>query len=384
MQTLILVLLLAVLAALGILLVTSRRKGDPQGISIMQQQMDGLRQQVQEGLTAQTNQVNAQLSQVTVQVNQQLGQVSTQVSQQLGQVVQTLQANTGQISTRLDNAAKVVGEVRQNLGELSEATKRVYEVGKDISGLQDLLRAPKLRGSLGELFLGDLLSQILPASNYALQYAFKTGESVDAVLRIGPGLVPVDAKFPLEALQRVLKGENEEERKKAGREFSKVVKGHIDDIAGKYILPDEGTYDFALMYIPAENVYYETIIKDESAGGDMGLQAYALEKRVIPVSPNSFYAYLQVIILGLKGLKIEKSAQDILNHLGRLQVDFDKFKRDYEILGSHLTDARNTYERTQKRLDRFDDKLASLGQVQDMTGEQAQLFMDEETDAKPR
>jgi len=373
MQTLTFILLLAVLVVLGVLIFLLRRKREEPGLSLMQQQVDGLRQQVQEGLSAQTSQVNAQLSQVTVQVNQQLGQV-----------VQSLQTATGQIGNRLDNAAKVVGEVRQNLGELSEATKRVYEVGKDISGLEDLLRAPKLRGSLGELFLGDLLAQILPSPNYTLQHAFKTGEAVDAVIRIGPGLVPVDAKFPLEALQRVLKCEGEEERKKAAKEFAKVVKGHIDDIAQKYILPDEGTFDFALMYIPAENVYYETIIKDESAGGDKGLQAYALEKRVIPVSPNSFYAYLQVIILGLKGMRIEKSAQDILAHLGRLQVDFDKFKRDYEILGGHLSDARNSYERTQKRLDRFDDKLASLGQVQDMTGEQAQLFMDEETDAQQR
>lgn len=379
MQTLSLLLLLAVLVALVVLIFLSRRKEEPQGLSAMQQQMDGLRQQVQDGLSSQTSQVNAQLSQVSSQVNQQLGQVATQVNQQLGQVVQTLQSNTGQISTRLDNAAKVVGEVRQNLGELSKATERVYEVGKDIAGLQDLLRPPQLRGSLGELFLGDLLSQILPPTHYELQHTFQSGEKVDAAIRIGAGLVPVDAKFPLEGLQRLLKSEGEEERKKARREFVKDVKGHIDDIAGKYILPDEGTYDFALMYIPAENVYYETIIRDESAGTDKGLQAYALEKRVIPVSPNSFYAYLQVIILGLKGLKIEKSAQDILNHLGRLQVDFDKFKRDYEVLGSHLSDARGSFERAQKRLDRFDDKLASLGQVDDMTGEQAQLFMEEET-----
>ena len=367
MQILTLILLLAVFATLLVLLFQLRRKREEPGLSLMQQQMDGLRQQVQEGLSAQTN-----------QVNQQIGQVAVQVNQQLGQVVQSLQTTTGQMGTRLDNAAKVFGEVKQNLGELSEATKRVYEIGKDISGLQDILRAPKLRGSLGELFLGDLLSQILPSANYTLQHTFKTGETVDAVIRIGPALVPVDAKFPLEALQRVLKCENEEERKKAAKDFVRAVKGHIDDIAGKYILPDEATYDFALMYIPAENVYYETIIRDENADADKGLQAYALEKRVIPVSPNSFYAYLQVIILGLKGMKIEKSAQDILNHLGRLQVDFDKFKRDYEILGGHLSDARGSYERTQKRLDRFDDKLRSLGQVHELTGEQAQLFLEEE------
>jgi DNA recombination protein RmuC len=170
-------------------------------------------------------------------------------------------------------------------------------------------------------------------------------------------MVPVDAKFPLESFQRMIASSEGEEQKKNKREFTRVVKGHIDSISGKYILPDEGTFDFALMYIPAENVYYETIIKDEGLGGERSLLSYALEKRVIPVSPNSFYAYLQAIALGLKGLQIEKKAQEIMQYLTRIRGDFNRFKDDYDTLGGHIERARKKYDDASKSLDRFGDKL---------------------------
>jgi DNA recombination protein RmuC len=131
----------------------------------------------------------------------------------------------------------------------------------------------------------------------------------------------------------------------------------VDDISSKYILPDEGTYDFALMYIPAENIYYETVLKDENLGDDKSLLGYALNKRVIPVSPNSFFAYLQVIILGLRGLNIEKSARDLFRGLKQLQGDLERFRSDFTVLGTHLTNARSKYEDSEKRLDKFSDRL---------------------------
>jgi DNA recombination protein RmuC len=140
--------------------------------------------------------------------------------------------------------------------------------------------------------------------------------------------------------------------------FLRDVKNHISDISEKYILPDEGTYDFALMYIPAENVYYETIIKDEEDGG---LFPYASERRVIPVSPNSFFAYLQVIVRGLRGLQIEERAKEIMGHLDRLKEDERRFRDEYDVLGRHLSNASKKFEESTRRLNRFEDKLISIG-----------------------
>jgi DNA recombination protein RmuC len=251
------------------------------------------------------------------------------------------------------------GHIQSSLGRLTEASRHMEEVGKNIAGLSDILRAPKFRGGIGELLLGDLLSQILSPEHYKLQYSFSSGDRVDAVIILKVGMVPVDAKFPLESFQRMIASSEGEIQKKHKREFARAVKGHIDDIAQKYILPDEGTFDFALMYIPAENVYYETIIKDEGLGEERSLLSYALEKRVIPVSPNSFYAYLQAIALGLKGLQIEKRAQEIMQYLARIRGDFDRFKTEYDTLGGHIERARKKYDDAGKSLDRFEDKLVS-------------------------
>ncbi len=266
------------------------------------------------------------------------------------------------VSERLDKAAEVVGNVQRALGALDKATNQVFLVGKDIAQLQEILRAPKLRGSLGELFLGDLLAQILPPKNFTLQHMFKTGETVDAVVRLGR-LVPVDAKFPLENFRRLVQAQDPQEKTQLRRKFVMDVKRHIDAIASKYILPDEGTFDFALMYIPAENVYYETIIKDDvsAMNDEFSLMSYAFAKRVVPVSPNSFYAYLHTISLGLRGLEIEENARFIIDQLARLRGDFSRFKEDFTLLGKHLTNTRSKYEDAERRMSRFEDKLTTAG-----------------------
>jgi DNA recombination protein RmuC len=221
-----------------------------------------------------------------------------------------------------------------------------------------------LRGGLGEFFLEDLLAQTLPANHFTMQHAFSSGEKVDAAIRLGSSLVPVDAKFPLENFKRILEAGSDDEQGRAKRQFAADVRKHIDAIAAKYILPDEGTYDFALMYIPAENVYYETIIKDEALG-DRNLSQYALSKRVIPVSPNSFYAYLQAIVLGLKGMRIEERATEILHYLSRLQGDFAKFRDDFAVLGKHLGHAHASFQASEKRLEKFAQKLLSADAEQE-------------------
>jgi DNA recombination protein RmuC len=269
-------------------------------------------------------------------------------------VTENLQQSTASMNTRLDKAAEVVGDLREKVGQ-------IHEVGKAAQELVNIMRAPKLRGGMGELFLGDLLAQILPAEHYVLQHRFKSGDVVDAVIRIGPRFVPADAKFPYENFKRVIDAGAETERVAARKQFLRDVKKHVDAIASKYILPDEGTYDFALMYVPAENVYYETIIK-EDAGEDRQLFSYALAKRVIPVSPNSFYAYVQTILLGLRGMKVEERAQEILAELGRLRADFEKIQENFRILGRHLTNAAGSYSDTEKTMTKLDVKLSQIEQ----------------------
>ena len=257
------------------------------------------------------------------------------------------------VGERIADTTRVFGEVREKLGELTKGTQQIEEVGKNISSLQEILRAPKFRGGFGELLLERLLADILPHENYELQHRFRNGEAVDAVIKIGENLVPIDSKFPLEDFERILAAESEEEQASLRRQFTRTTKKHIDNVT-KYILPDEHTFDFALMYIPAENIYYETILRGHE---ESEIYSYSLQKRVIPVSPNSFYAYLQVIILGLKGLHIESTAGEILGHLGRLQGDLTDFQEDYETLGGHIRHAANKYDEASRKLARFEDKL---------------------------
>ena len=280
-------------------------------------------------------------------------------------VARRVDAISGQVGQRLDNTSRVVGEVQKRLGELGQANQQIFEVGRHIASLQEQLRAPKFRGEFGEFLLENLLANVFPRKEcYEIQHEFKSREKVDAVIRLGERLVPIDAKFPMESFKRHIEATAEAEKRAASREFATAVKRKIDDIAQKYILPDEGTYDFAMMYIPGENVYYEMITKDENFGEDKGLLNYALSKRVIPVSPNSFYAYLQVILFGLKGMEVEEKAQVILETLARLQGDLDRFREDFRILGKHLADARSSYESSEKRLEKFDEKLSRIEETE--------------------
>ena len=278
---------------------------------------------------------------------------------------QQMSSMTEHVSSRLDSTGKLVGDLKLGLGKLEESTRQIMDVGKEIAGLQDIFRAPKLRGGFGELLLGDLLGQILMPETFQLQYTFKSGERVDAVIKLGKGLVPIDAKFPLENFKKITATEDEERRKKHRREFVNDVKRHVDAIHKRYILPDEGTFDFALMYIPAENVYYETIIKDEQLGEERSLNSYALAKRVMPVSPNSLYAYLQAVVLGLKGMRIEENIRQVLSNLKRLSKEFDRFSDDFRKIGTHLKNADKSFESADKRMSRFTDRLDAIASVED-------------------
>jgi DNA recombination protein RmuC len=287
---------------------------------------------------------------ISSQTNSQLNVATSQVNERLKEMSLILQETHKGVGQRLDNTASVIGDLKNTLGKLEKTNQQIFEVSKDISGLQNLLRAPKFRGQMGETLLGNILDQVLPKEHFKLQYRFKNGETVDAIIYLGKNIAPIDAKFPLENFQAYLLAMNDDEKNAFKKKFIADVKNRINEISSKYILPDEATFDFALMYIPAENVYYETIIKQD-------LLSYALNKKVIPVSPNTFYAYLQVICLGLKGLQVERNAKEILANLGRLQQDMLKFDEDFRLVGSHIQNALRKYEDADKRLGRFQEKL---------------------------
>lgn len=365
--------IIAILAFMIFMRTLQQKQGNPAETTILfQQQVDTLRSEVNQNLKNTsdtlatslrntTDVVFKSLQATTETVNQQL----TIIASQMSNVTSQLQNNTGQMGTRLDTAAKVIQEVQNKLGELGKATQEIKELGQSVSKLEEMLKAPKLRGGLGELLLEDLLKQVLPANAYDIQYTFRNGQTVDAIIHTAGGKVPVDSKFPLENFRKMLDAKSEQEKKTSTRLFKTDVKKHIDAIAEKYILPDEGTFDFALMYIPAENIYYETIIKDESFDEEDGLYSYASKRRVVPVSPNSFYAHLRVIALGLKGLQIERSAKEIFQNLERLHTELEKFSNIFETLGSQLNNAKNNYDKADKQLASLTEKFKTVQSLPD-------------------
>jgi len=269
-----------------------------------------------------------------------------------------LETGRQSVDKYLLSSKETLEKLQNQLGRLKGDSERMLQLGADVRSLQDILKAPKLRGQLGEQSLEKLLREILPAGSFELQYQFKNGTKVDALVKMPDYSVPIDAKFPLPSFEAMIKAETDDEKGKKRRDFQRDVVNRIDEITSKYINPDEGTLDFALMYIPAENVYYETIVKYESDRTD--ILRYSLDKKVIPVSPNLLYAYLMTIVMGLHGLQIEKQAAQIRQNLGKLAGSFNDFLADWSTLGGHIRNAYNKYDETQKKLDKFTMELDQI------------------------
>lgn len=288
-----------------------------------------------------------------VDINQTIGGLRQEVNAMRAQMNNDL----GNVGTIAGNMLKAQMATSDRLTRLEQSAEHIAEVGKNISSLQDILKPPTFRGVLGETLLENLLAQYLPRDTFEMQHRFKSGLIVDAVVNLPAGVVPIDAKFPLDNFKKMLECDDEKQRKQYRREFTRDVKNRIDEIATKYILPDEGTLNFALLYVPAENVYYEITVKGDMDGS---IGDYALASRVVPVSPNTLYAYLQAIAIGLKGLRVEKFAEEILSNLSRLKGDLESFHKDFQVVGKHINDAGTKYNAAEKRLNRFEDKLFSL------------------------
>ncbi len=243
-------------------------------------------------------------------------------------VTRALSENSKQLNDRLDLAARVIGDLKGSLGEMSE-------VGRGIKNLQEFLQSPKLRGNIGEQVLADMIGQTFPKKSFHLQYGFKSGVKVDAALQTDAGILCIDSKFPLENFMRMHEGETEKERLSAKKEFIGDVRKHISDISNKYILPDEGTLDFALMYIPSESVYYEIANLPE-------VMNYSRRERVYPVSPNTLYAHLQVLLLSFQGKELEDKSRQVFQLLRALAKDYGKVEENLSTLGRHINNAHNS------------------------------------------
>lgn len=269
----------------------------------------------------------------------------------------TLQTNTKALNERLDNAARVIAGVQKDIGQMSE-------IGRSMKDLQDFLRSPKLRGNVGEQVLKELLGQMLPKQSFHLQYGFKSGVIVDAAIKTAAGVIPIDSKFPLENFRKMGASETDAEKKAFQKEFEKDVKKHVDDIARKYILTDEGTIDYALMYIPSEAVYYEIV-------NDADLFDYAGKKRVLPVSPVTFYAYMKAILMSFEGQKIEQRAREILSALRAIQKDYTKVDEGLGVLGKHLNNAYNMMSQVTTSFFQLGQKITSTEALGEETKEVA-------------
>ncbi|HEV8700095.1 MAG TPA: DNA recombination protein RmuC [Candidatus Polarisedimenticolia bacterium] len=352
----VLVVLAATVFGLGLVLLRRRTPvvspPDPT-LGLLQQQVSRLAEQI--------NQLGAQIPR----------DVGTSLSQLTGQMAARLSENAQALQKASADTGKLIADINLRLGELRQSSQEILALGQDVRGLQQIFQAPKIRGGLGEMSLGSLLQQVFPAGHFALQHAFRDGLIVDAVLRLPGGLVPIDSKFPLAGFRLILEAPAAE-RERARRAFGRDVRRHIDDIAGKYIRPSEGTLDFALMYVPAENVFYELIARDEADAEGDDLSAYAQKRRVLPVSPNSIYAYLQAIAYGLMGLRIEERAREILKGLQQLGGDFGTFKAAFDLGLRHFKNAQNAFSEAGDRADRLGDKIQQYARVaQEPPGDEA-------------
>ena len=280
------------------------------------------------------------------------------LTERLGQDSSILNSRLEGIDSRMTEThvanSSLATNIFDTLGDVRRATTMVADQAREFSSLQDLLKAPKARGGIGEAMLEELLRQVLPPQAYRCQHRFSSGAIVDATVKAGGRIVCIDSKFPLSNYRRICEATDETERLDAERCFAGDVERHIQDISSRYIVPDENTFDFAVMYVPAEGVYSEVL---RLAHRRRPLFETAIESRVVPMSPLTLYGYLQTILFGLKCLRIEESAEAILDFCGRLQRDMERFATEYEVLGKHLGNARGKFEEGTRRLDRFRDKL---------------------------
>ncbi len=282
-----------------------------------------------------------------------LGELRTEMQRTLGATEQQLTTQTGATHRSLSDLSR-------QLGVLSEQSARVGELAKDIGSLQDLLRAPKPRGGFGELMLERLLQDCLPASAYEIQYTYRDGSRVDAIVRYGTRIVPIDAKFPNESYHAIGAASDESDRRVRRRAFLQQVRRHVDAVA-RYISPQDSTIDYCFMYLPSEAIYYEVVTRD--ADDEPDIATYCQERHVIPASPNTLLAYLQVVALGVRGLAMQERTRELQQGIAQVRREFERFVELHDQLGRHLDNATKKFDETERALARASGAIEGLAQV---------------------
>jgi DNA recombination protein RmuC len=320
-------------------------------------------------LESQLTELRRDLLSIAQTQSQSAGQIQSigqSVSQRLESVTKALQdgvTSSAQIATQGQTAiAAELKNTREQILQLQEQIGAVHEQSRGLSlatqSIESILGGSKSRGNLGEVTLQRLLEDSLPQSQFSLQYRFSTGEAADAVIFLrDKKLMAIDSKFPLEAFRRI-----ESDGDEARRAFATAVKGHADSIAKKYIVPNEGTLDVALMFVPSETVYCEMLNTLDAKG--QAIDAYCRDKKIIAVSPNTLYANLCVIAMGMRGMQIEENARRILASLDGMKKQMETFADVFERLGNHLKNAQQSYAEANKRFEKAQDTLGGmLGQA---------------------
>ena len=321
---------------------------------VMESQMNELRRDLQTIATSQAK-TTGQLETIAKGVAQRLDSFTPTLQEAIknsaqitGQLTSDAQAR---MAGELQNAREQISEIQRQLGGVQQASAQLSQAAQTIEGI---LGGAKSRGSLGEVTLERLLEDSLPPGLYAMQYRFSSGEAADAVIFLrDKKLMAIDSKFPLDAYRRIA-SEGDEAR----RAFVTAVKGHADAISKKYIVPDEGTLDLALMFVPSETVYYELLMSTDGKG--VPLDAYCRERQVIAVSPNTLYAHLCVIVMGLRGMQTEENVRRLLGSLSGLEKQLEKFAEKFGVLGTHLKNAAQTYGDADKLLEKTQDGLQGM------------------------
>ena len=317
-----------------------------------------------------TNNLNNTLSATINQMDQRVAENTNQISQRLQENSKSINESKEFITNRVSQTEKTVREVTNQLSKLEEASSKLLITNKEIVNFQNMLIAPKMRGGFGESLLENMLQDVLPHDKFKTQYTFKkTGEICDAVIfLLDNKIVGIDSKFPLANFERYFNEKDETEKNTHYKVFIRDVKKRIDEIASKYISPQDNTLNFAMMYVPMESIYYDIVVKRD--GNSDNIWEYAHKKRVIPVSPNSITSYIFTILEGLKGYEIEEKAEEILVKLTQLRTDFTKFSEDFDVLGKHINNARSKYEDTTRRFDKMSTKIEAIDESDHLKLEQ--------------
>jgi len=327
---------------------------------------DLLQKTVFDSISSLNQNINSTLLKTVEQMDKRIAENTKQVAESLGKNVKAIDESKSFITERVSQTEKTVREVTNQLSKLEEASSKLLVTNKEIVNFQNMLKVPKVRGGFGEILLENMLRDVLPFNRYKTQFTFKTnGEICDAVIfLLDEKIVGIDSKFPLDNFERYFNEKDEVIKETNYKVFIRDVKKRIDEIASKYISPQDNTLNFAMMYVPMESIYYDIVVKRD--GNADNIWEYAHKKRVIPVSPNSITSYIFTILEGLKGYEIEEKAEEILKKLTQLRTDFTRFSDDFEILGKHLNNARSKYEDTTRRFDKMSTKIEVIDSNTDL------------------